>query len=236
MYGGPGSYFVDLEENQKFINAETDEVGKVEVTEEVLNANREVIEAGDNRGRGISTFAAANVWVQLPSERFRRYNGVAWQNSNDHCGSYAAAIALAYYQDYANSDHVPTSIRTKNSTSPGTLITKLEALIETGWGTLPGHVVGGVRKFLSNNGSSHYAQFTDFGTWDYVVHTVDRGRPIIVGLTSLAGSEYGNHWVTVYGYMENASGKGYYRCIDNWGYHAEVIQTSWSCGAVWISG
>ncbi len=40
-----------------------------------------------------------NCWVGLPEERFLRYK--KWATPSGYlCGTYAAAVLLAYYQDY----------------------------------------------------------------------------------------------------------------------------------------
>lgn len=78
--------------------------------------------------------------------------------------------------------------------------------------------------------SSYECYYSLFGTWDLVVDACNRRRPICVGLSNHNGNKYGNRWVTVYQYMENASGKGYYRCVDNWGSTSACIETSWTIG------
>lgn len=229
IYAGPGNYYnnIIVKKNME-VNNITEKDG-FNISERFQEINNEMA----NKKPILSSTRAANVWVQLPAERFSRYR---WINTDNTCGSYATAIALAYYQDYVSTAYVPSSLRTKNSTSPGSLITTLKKYIETGYGTLPGNVANGVRSFFSAYNTGQYAQFYDWGTWDRVVDKVgNQSRPLMVGLTSIAGSPYGNHWVTVYGYMENSSGKGYYRCNDNHGNTNKSIEASWTCGSVWIS-
>ena len=101
---------------------------------------------------GISIFTSEpNLWPGISSSRFWRYTNSSWVNENGTCGPHAAAVMFAYYQDYDPSlVAFDVSVRSKNSTSLVTLITKLINSTSSSTATTPQNVGSGVAPFLNN--------------------------------------------------------------------------------------
>lgn len=229
VYAGQYNYFYRDEEGIR--DVVTNALVTMEPDEEVFLANSRFLES--KFSANVSTRAFA--WTGISESRFSRYAN--WINRTGHCGPYAAASLLAYYDDYISDSVIPGSIRSRNSTSAGTLIDKLIALTPQASGTLPNHVSSGITSFTQKYSTrSDIKTSTNlYGTWARVVNSCKRSRPICVGMTSLAGSKYGNHWVTVYQVKEDSSGKGWYKCVDNHGKYNAIIETSWTVGTVEIN-
>ena len=55
------------------------------------------------------------IWHGLPEERFKAYRN--WRTPRGYlCGTYAASVLLAYYQDYVDEQMIPSFIRQKKAT------------------------------------------------------------------------------------------------------------------------
>lgn len=184
-------------------------------------------------------------WIGISETRFLRYNSGLWINNGQHgypgngiCGTIATAILMAYLDDYVNDKYIPSSIRVRSSTSPGTLITTLAPLIDgaTNYtGTYPSDLYVGSSNYFLNNSVSVIHNFgsTTFSTAKTVINS---GRPIAIGLLSALGSSYGNHWVTAYQYEDGSYLNDYYKVIDNWGNYKATISVGWTFGFYKISG
>lgn len=172
-------------------------------------------------------------WKGITSSRFSRYAGTGWINNDGYCGAYAAAVMMAYFDDYLNDNLIPSSVRTRGSSSPGSLITKLISLTPHVSETLPNHVSTGINSFINNYSTNkNIGTATNlYGTYTYVKLQCDNNRPICVGTIS---GDYGKHWITVYQYAESSSTK-YYRCVDNWGEYDVYIDYSWTLGSVYLT-
>lgn len=176
----------------------------------------------------------------LLSSRFSRYKD--WINNYNpgRCGTYAAGTMLAYCDDYIDDAFVPSSIRTRNSTSSGSLLTKLYTYIDqpNPNGTISTQVAKGVSQFLANDAkilSKYSAYYGLAGTWSMAKTIINRGYPITIGMANSLGSTYGNHWVLVYQFYDSGSSStSYYRCVDNHGSYTAVINVSWTIGYAYI--
>lgn len=68
-------------------------------------------------------------WIGIPEERFRAYR--QWTTPQGYlCGTHAAAVLLAYYQDYLDETVIPTYIRQKNSRQSKALVKFLQLFIQ----------------------------------------------------------------------------------------------------------
>ncbi len=179
---------------------------------------------------------ASGSWVSAPASRFSRYNGSSWRNKSSVCGPIAASIMMAYFDDYVGYDVIPDNVRKQNSSSPGTLITKMVAETPLATSTIPSTVATGIRGFISKYSPNKYIKATSMSTnpFSTVKSNCTSNRPVCVGLLNSFGSEYGNHWVTAYQCKETGVYVGYYKCIDNWGNYSIEITSSWAMGAVSI--
>ncbi|HGF7703794.1 dihydrolipoamide dehydrogenase [Enterococcus faecium] len=174
----------------------------------------------------------ANCWVGLPEERFLRYK--KWATPSGYlCGTYAAAVLLAYYQDYRKGWMLPNEIRKKNTADSLVLTKALRSQIQPlGLPTIPFQVSTGISSFLKKNGNHERARATLLGSWQRATKRIREGKPVMIGILKVLGSTYGNHWVTAYAYFETETGERYYKVHDNWGDYHKVIPASWSNGTV----
>ncbi|MGX8833804.1 cysteine peptidase [Amedibacillus sp. YH-ame6] len=234
-YYGPLNYIY------KDGNTMIDINSKEPVTNSKLRSDDNLIELQDKNRKFLNevppisgkTRATAS-WRGISETRFSRYNGTSWRNTSNVCGPIAASIMLAYYDDYIGYDLIPDSIRKVNSTSPGSLITKMISETPFSTNTIPNFVSTGISGFISKYSPNKYVKptFTLTNPFSTVANECSTLRPICVGLLNSNGSSYGNHWVTVYQYYETGIYTGYYKCIDNWGFYNKQISSSWAMGAV----
>ncbi|WP_206215449.1 dihydrolipoamide dehydrogenase [Enterococcus sp. ZJ1668] len=171
-------------------------------------------------------------WIGLPEQRFSNYKD--WKTPAGYlCGTYAAAVLLAYYQDYRDDVRIPQMIREKSASDPQNLVPVLRQTIQPhGLPTVPFQVSAGVTSFLGATGNDIRARSTVIGSWQRATKRIRQGKPVMIGILRALGSTYGNHWVTAYAYFESASGERYYKVHDNWGDFQRVIPASWSNGTV----
>lgn len=168
-----------------------------------------------------------DVWHGLPEERFELYQN--WRTPSGYlCGTYAASVLLAYYQDYLDSAVIPRYIRQKLSGDGETLANFLRLFVQRyGLPTIAWQVAHGISCFFNHHGYPVQARATMIGGWQRSVKRIDQGKPLIIGLNQLLGSTYGNHWVVAYAYMETSQGERYLKIHDNWGNYRAVIPAKW---------
>lgn len=172
------------------------------------------------------------IWHGLPEERFKAYRN--WRTPRGYlCGTYAASVLLAYYQDYVDEQMIPSFIRQKKATDGATLAAFLQLFIQRyGMPTIAFQVAHGVSSFLGRYQQNVRSRATMIGGWQRAVKRIDQGKPVIIGLNKLCGSTYGNHWVVAYAYKETATGERYFKVHDNWGSYCAVIPAKWVNGTV----
>ncbi|MFR1685937.1 MAG: C39 family peptidase [Massilimicrobiota timonensis] len=233
-YFGPYNYFYDNKGIITSIDGKTFPITRSTeniFSEELINANNEVL----NSNPMIMT-RGDNVWRGTPSSRFTRYKN--WENTNNTCGPHAAAVILAYIDDYIDDRIVPSSLRTRNSTSPGSLISFLIANTSNPTATRPRDVSNGMWWVISKQAGLYYAPDSQSigTTWNKAVQKIN-GFPncVGIGLVEIFDSEYGDHWVVGYQYKEDSSNKGYFKCYDGWGHSDATIHASWTLGLVWVN-
>ena len=171
-------------------------------------------------------------WVGLPAKRFASYK--KWRTPSGYlCGTYAATVLLAYYQDFRDELSLPEEIRKKGSQIDEPLSSELKKMIQPlGLPTIPLQVSGGLSRFLKKTGNPFSARNTIIGSWQRATKRIHQGKPVMVGILKILGSPYGNHWVTAYAYYESASGEHFYKVHDNWGDYQRIIPASWGNGTV----
>lgn len=172
-----------------------------------------------------------DTWQGIPEERFRRYK--SWVTPSGYlCGTYAATVFLAYYQDYIDEQIIPKTVRRKNQLQPGALTDILRLLIQPhGLPTIAWQVAHGLSRFFTHFDLPYRGRATVFGGWQRACKRIDQGKPVIVGLLKPLGSTYGNHWVVAYAYLETETGR-YLKVHDNWRNYNQVIPASWINGTV----
>ena len=171
-------------------------------------------------------------WIGIPEERFKAYRN--WTTPKGYlCGPHAAAVLLAYYQDYLDERLVPTYIRRKHSPQKETLQHFLQLFIQPlGLPTIALQVSHGLSAYFAHIGVTLRGRMTMIGGWQRAVKRIDQGKPVIVGLAKILGSTYGNHWVTAYAYLEDEKGQRFLKVHDNWGSYNKIIPASWINGTI----
>ncbi len=101
-------------------------------------------------------------WVGLPAKRFLNYK--KWRTTSGYlCGTYAATVLLAYYQDY-RMPNLFLQLFEKKAIKE--LIQKLRKMIQPlGLPTIPIQVSGGISRFLEHNNNPISARNTIIGSW-----------------------------------------------------------------------
>ncbi|MFV0560150.1 MAG: C39 family peptidase [Enterococcus sp.] len=171
-------------------------------------------------------------WVGIDEESFAPYR--KWKTPYGYlCGTYAAAVLLAYYQDHIDETILSSEIREKNSAGNARLIAQLRCKIQpAGLPTIPLQVSHGINRFLANSTSKRRTRTTALGSWERVTKRLKQKKPVMIGVLGWLGSTYGNHWVVAYAYLEAEDGRRYYKIHDNWGNYRKVIPASWANGTV----
>lgn len=171
-------------------------------------------------------------WVGLPEQRFLNYKN--WRTPYGYlCGTYAATVLIAYYQDFQNELFFSPTLREKGTKDHVQLSEALRQAIQPlGLPTVPGQVSHGITKFLKHTGNRVSARSTMLGSWQRATKRIRQGKPVILGVLKVLGSTYGNHWVTAYAYYQSSSGERFYKVHDNWGNTDQLIPASWCNGTV----
>jgi hypothetical protein len=256
VYGGPLNYFcVDKSSVLR-------KTLSIDVPDELISLNQNFLSLKSRSNLSVLS-TSNNSFIGLPESRFAKYGsaGSKWLNisanypasqgypQNGICGTITSAVLLSYYDDYVNDGIVPSSVRPKYSTSPGTLIDILYEDIDRLCpnGTLPYNLYSGIYQFLEEEANNllstytpHYGNFTTFSTAKTVIN---RDRPILIGLLELWGSNLGNHWVVAYQYYDTTGTENdMYKVCNNQVPEGSIsantslnIQVSWSEGLVYLS-
>ncbi|HIY58054.1 MAG TPA: C39 family peptidase [Candidatus Tetragenococcus pullicola] len=171
-------------------------------------------------------------WIGISEDRFKNYQN--WTTPSGYlCGTHAATVLLAYYQDFIDESLIPNYIRKKNSRQYQTLSHFLQAFIQPyDFPTTSFQVSHGLSKYFCLTKKPLRARMTMVGGWQRAVKRIDEGKPVIVGVLKILGSTYGNHWVTAYAYMETSNGQRYLKVHDNWGNYNKIIPAKWINGTV----
>ncbi|HAO60686.1 MAG TPA: hypothetical protein DCQ90_01810 [Erysipelotrichaceae bacterium] len=253
VFGGPLNYF-SVNSKGQLVETNTGSIyAKNQITTAMRNMNSDFL----NQAKSIQlvtveseiVYAATASWVGIPSSRVSRYSTGMWINSTTNypasqgypvlgiCGTIAAAIMLAYFDDYIDNNYVPSTIRIVNSSTPGSLITTLYNYIDKGKnGTFPWDVSSGVNSWMMAYSPiynlSHRSWYSTF-TFSLAKDDISNMRPVAIGLLEMLGSTYEDHWVTAYQFQENGIfSTSYYKVVDNHGSYTATIHVNWTSGIV----
>jgi hypothetical protein len=258
IFAGPLMYFIEeTPSSLKRIDANTIidkssikkgdiEQNSIYVNLVVENSNSLVPETGTEK-----MLATSGVITGLPETRFARYSSGKWINSSSNyppsqgypsggiCGTIASAVMLDYLDVYVQNTTVPDFIKLASDSTPGYLITSLYPMIDKGKnGTIPLDLSNGIENWamLVQSGilTTELSMTT---TFSLAKKYINLGRPIAIGLLTMLGSTYGDHWVTVYKYQDNGIYPfytSYYWAVDNHGSYTARINVNWTAGAVGV--
>lgn len=131
----------------------------------------------------------------LDSDKFQRYDF----NEDGRCGSVAAAILLAYYNDTGYSGLVPSEYYDNDEEFTKYLHPHIELLDDTK-GSSTSDLVSGLNWYLKQKGfDSKLAAYSKAnGSFSTYTEKIDGYDPVILDLN--AEPKYGEHWVVGYGY------------------------------------
>jgi len=245
LYAGPYNYllFSSLPEMEYFIS---------NASEELVEKNYEYINTTSSYSCDELRNLTRSDWVGIPSWKMEKYSSGMWVNNSTNypssqgygsggiCGTIATAGLLAYYQDYVNSNYVPSTMRTQYSSNPGTLITTLFTYIDQPHpsGTVGSHLRDGGNSFLQTYYASCTYEFESitFSPWANITAKISFGYPVVVGTLAILGSDYGNHWVLAYLYYDDTgTANDVLLVVDNHGLYNGVVQRSWVSQCVRIN-
>ena len=236
-YAGPFNYYSKSELTRAF------NLGDSSNVQTIIQLNKEFL----SLEREFSNQRVQDQWVGINASYMSKYSSGMWVNSNENyppsqgyssdgiCGTIASAAMLAYYDDHVNDDYVSSSIRERYSSSPSSLVTTLFHYIDEGKnGTIASDLGAGINNFLSDYSYCTYGHRAGFGlttTFSHAKEKIEAGYPLVIGLTALLGSTYGNHWVLAYQYYDYSSANGdKYKVVDNHGSYNAVVSVQWSVG------
>lgn len=168
-------------------------------------------------------------WIGLKAARFRKYQ--SWINNQKpgKCGTYASGALLhdAYLHHYSI------------DLSKEAVLNGLQEIVEETFpyrGTFPWDLRHGLNYVLKDN--SELKASMCFLPDKIVVKHLNRPNPepVVVGTSRFLGSNYKNHWLLIYAYGYNSSGKLYFKGYDNHGRYSAVVPASQTIGCVWLTG
>ncbi len=170
-------------------------------------------------------------WYGIDASRFYQYRN--WTNTKGNlCGSYAAAVLIAYYQDYRTEITLPAYLRQPFADGEN-LVAYLRLFIQPlGYSTIACQVSLGISRFCQYHQQKIWARSTPIGGITRAIKRIDQHKPVIVGLNRFLGSTYGNHWVVAYAYRIDENGAYIFRIHDNWGAYQKEVPANWILGTV----
>lgn len=169
-------------------------------------------------------------FIGVKEEQMKRYE--KWITAeNNLCGTYASVVLFSYLQD-TNQLVIPTVLRKKDSLEYMPLFKQVKKRVQPlAIPTVPIQIAYGWRRFFK----SYYIQTKilcqSFGGQATLKELLKQKQPALLGILTIFGSSYGNHWVVPYSYREY-QGVTYYKIHDNWGNYRKIIPATLGNGVV----
>ena len=163
-------------------------------------------------------------WRGLPEGDMQPFKAYVNEKTPGVCGTYAAACLTVLM---AKREGVVTQ-------SMDDLLESMEASIEYALpyrGTFYWDVQRGLNNEWKKYGyKSHFNLFSE----KVVPGLLEDGVPVVVGTTAALGSPYKNHWLVVYQYAYDSTGKLWYKAYDNHGSITTIIPAVQTLCALWL--
>ena len=153
-------------------------------------------------------------WRGLPEGEMQPFKAYVNEKTPGVCGTYAAACLTVLM---AKREGVVTQ-------SMDDLLESMEASIEY---ALP---YRGTFQWKKYGYKTHFNLFSE----KVVPGLLEDGVPVVVGTTTALGSPYKNHWLVVYQYAFDSTGKLWYKAYDNHGSITTVIPAVQTLCALWL--
>lgn len=151
VYGG-GFSFYKYRNDQLISLLDNEVINRSDITKEQKQINRALL---SDKTETSSYLARATVYgyTGLSSGSFSGYSGSGWiNNTSNDCGSYCAAVLLAYFDDNVSNSYIPDRIRKQRDNSYSaaqSLVKSLIACIDPDHsGTVASEVGGGINNWL----------------------------------------------------------------------------------------
>lgn len=192
-YGGPTQFY--QKDSGSFYNVKSDvAVSDGEVAEKSLAFATTTASLIENADSTLSLLANTPPY-SLDKNEFQLYE----YNPDGRCGSVAAAILLAYYNDNGYSGLVPSTYYNSDVRFTNYLMPHIEGL-DAESGSSTNDLVSGLNWYLQQkNFDSKLAAYSKAnGSFSTYTGKIDGGDPVILDLD--AEPTYGEHWVVGYGY------------------------------------
>lgn len=194
-YGGPLNIFSEY--NGKYVNILSgNEATKDEVTKKVNS----FIDKTDSISRSLNADKTNDsISLRTTTNYINRNFKLYRKNTDGRCGSVAAAILLAYYNDYGYSGLVPSAYYNNELTFTNYLKPHIED-VDGNAGATVSELKSGLNWYINNKGfsSSLTAYSRILGLFISYKNRIDNLTPVCISVSS--EPTYGDHWVVGYGY------------------------------------
>lgn len=234
FYGGPGVYLKKVAQGyQHLLSGEVLTLSRVDFfTWHLGQKIRGVLEVGENLIKKNPTPPSNEDFIGIAEEDFFPYRKIVTLKGY-LCGSYAATVLLSYLQDHQHLT-LPSTLRKIQEPAYEKLAQKLIAYLQPmDIPTVPLQISFGLRRFFHAYHIPVKILTQSFGAKETGRKLLEQQQPFMLGVLWLFGSEYGNHWVTAYGYRV-VSGKTFYKVHDNWGDYRKIISATLGNGLVTV--
>lgn len=213
-YGGPTQFYTKASDN--FVNIQSDSVVPLsEVSSNIRQFTATTREVLSDNGNSIAPLANTPPY-SLDKNKFQTYD----YNNDGRCGSVAAAILLAWYNDNGYSNLVSSSMYSNDVTFTNYLYPHIEGL-SSSTGSSTADLVSGLNWYLKTKNFSSKLSAVSLSNGSFSTYTkkIDNNTPVILDLN--AEPTYNEHWVVGYGYDYDQVVVKYNEfaiCDDGWGH------------------
>lgn len=191
-YGGPTVFYQNV--SDKFYNLKSGAILSDDEANSISATFVETTNLLSNTANLNSTARANKPPYSIDEDEFQLYD----YNPDGRCGSVAAAILLAYYNDNGYTDLVADSHYENDVAFTNYLYSHIEGLDNIS-GSYPADVASGLNWYLEkkdfDSDLAAYYMSEDFPTY---ISKIDSGDPVCLLMND--EPNYNNHWVVGYGY------------------------------------
>lgn len=166
-------------------------------------------------------------WIGISESEFQQYQQYINNEAPGYCGSYSAATVSHYILTKVEQIDVSMEL----------LLNGYRGLLEDVLfypGTYLWDVKRGLKEVLGK-GFNYQVKTHLFAEKKIPAQLAQENPlPAIVGTVGALGSRYKNHWVVVYAYARDSSGKLWFKIYDNHGQYKKVIPAVQTLRCCWV--
>lgn len=232
-FAGPTQYFTKTDSSYRSIESEltiTEE--ELETKTNTFSSLTEEMITTQNMPISMYSEVATASAAAMDKDEFPLYD----YNEDGRCGSVAAAILLAYYNNNGYSGLVSDTYYNNDVLFTNYLYNHIEGLDSTS-GSSTSDLVSGLNWYLQQKGfSSKLAAYSlSNGSFSNYTGKIDAGTPVILDLNE--HPTYSEHWVVGYGYDYDQFIISYNQFAivnDGWGNNEIEINWTYVCDFVYL--